>query len=131
MHHNKTILIVEDDAMLRKILRIMIEDKLSEWQVLEASNGKEGAVVAQTQRPDLILLDFYMPVMNGFEMALILKAQPETCNIPIVLISSACITDPQVAPLRQLCQGVLDKGKLFQELERMIQGMMNFKSYIV
>jgi DNA-binding NarL/FixJ family response regulator len=67
------ILIVDDNSLVRKLLRDCLELE-GGWQVCaEASNGKEGVEKAQEVHPDLIVLDLSMPVMNGLEAARILK----------------------------------------------------------
>ena len=58
-----TILLIEDDLLVRKNLQDILE--LESFQILEASNGKEGLLIAQTHLPDLILCDVMMPEMDG------------------------------------------------------------------
>jgi|SRR5690348_9290125 len=74
-----TVLIVDDNVHVRKSLRLTIEKEL-EWQVCgEASNGAEGVSAATRLRPDIVVLDLSMPVMNGIEAARQLKRLvPET-----------------------------------------------------
>lgn len=74
-----TVLIVDDNVHVRKSLRLTIEKEL-EWQVCgEASNGAEGVSAATRLRPDIVVLDLSMPVMNGIEAARQLKRlMPET-----------------------------------------------------
>lgn len=68
-----TVLIVDDNVHVRKSLRLTIEKEL-EWQVCgEASNGAEGVSAATRLRPDIVVLDLSMPVMNGIEAARQLK----------------------------------------------------------
>jgi DNA-binding NarL/FixJ family response regulator len=70
---SKCILIVDDSPAVSKTLRQMLE-RHKGWEVCgEAVNGREGVEMAQQLKPDLILLDFSMPVMNGLEAALELK----------------------------------------------------------
>ena len=70
---NKTILIVEDERPLRQAMR----DKLqrSDFTVLEAENGKEGLETAVREKPDLILLDLMMPILDGMSMLKELRAK--------------------------------------------------------
>jgi two-component system cell cycle response regulator DivK len=80
------ILIVEDNAQNR----LLMVDILTAhgFEVLEARDGKEGIASAKTNKPDLILLDMQMPVMDGLEAARLLKADPETASIKIVAVTS-------------------------------------------
>ncbi|MEM0330223.1 MAG: response regulator [Archaeoglobaceae archaeon] len=57
------ILIVDDDPQIREIVRIMLKD----YEVIEASNGKEAIMLYKTMRPDIVLMDIYMPGMDGVE----------------------------------------------------------------
>jgi DNA-binding NarL/FixJ family response regulator len=67
------VLIVDDNAHIRKSLRWTIEHEL-DWQVCgEASNGAEGVFAAAEMKPDIVVLDLSMPVMNGIEAARQLK----------------------------------------------------------
>jgi len=83
---DKTILIVEDETYLREVLR----DKLNYtgFKTLEASNGKEGYQLALRQKPDLILLDLLMPVMNGIEMIKKLSTDHWGANVPIIIMTN-------------------------------------------
>lgn len=61
---NKTILIVDDEPTIRWILRVTLEGR--DFNVLEASSGEEGVSVAKQVKPDLIIMDYKMPDMNGW-----------------------------------------------------------------
>ncbi len=80
------ILIVEDNAQNR----LLMVDILTAhgFEVLEARDGREGIHLAKQDRPDLILLDMQMPVMDGMEAARILKADPDTRAIKILAVTS-------------------------------------------
>lgn len=82
----KTILIVEDDADARRIYG----DSLSEkgYQVLTATHGAEGVHLARRHRPDLILMDIRMPVMDGWQAIQYIKADATINQIPIWGISA-------------------------------------------
>jgi DNA-binding NarL/FixJ family response regulator len=81
----KRILIVDDSAAIRRTLRVLLRQR-PEWELCgEAENGREAVEQAQRLRPDLILLDFSMPIMNGFQAARELhKLMPE---IPILMFT--------------------------------------------
>jgi len=80
------ILIVEDNAQNR----LLMVDILTAhgFEVLEARDGQEGIASAKANKPDLILLDMQMPVMDGLEAARLLKADPETKSIKILAVTS-------------------------------------------
>lgn len=82
----KTVLIVEDD----EDTRIIYETALVErgFDVLTAAHGAEGVHLARRHRPDVILLDIRMPVMDGWQATCYLRSFPETCRIPVYGISA-------------------------------------------
>jgi two-component system, cell cycle response regulator DivK len=82
----KTILIVEDQFDNRIIYATMLEH--AGYAVLEAQNGAEGIVRAREHRPDLILMDLSMPVMDGWEATRRLKEDEELGEIPVFAISA-------------------------------------------
>ncbi len=81
-----TILVVEDNALHR----LLMIDLLSAhgYEVLEAPDGEEGIRIARERKPDLILLDMQMPVMDGIQAATLLKADPDTRDILILAVTS-------------------------------------------
>jgi signal transduction histidine kinase/CheY-like chemotaxis protein/ligand-binding sensor domain-containing protein len=81
----QTILVVDDEEHIRDLLRQELTD--SGYIVKEASNGKEAIQSIRTETPDLIILDVMMPEMNGFDVAAILKNDPSTMDIPILILS--------------------------------------------
>ena len=83
---SKSILIVDDSLVIRKILRETLERE-ADWKVCcEASNGREGVEKAQQLKPDLIVLDLSMPVMNGLDAARKLtRLLPE---VPLVMFTN-------------------------------------------
>ncbi len=82
----KVILIVEDDLKSLKLFRDLLQ--ATGYAIPEATNGKKAVELAKEKKPDLILMDIQMPVMDGFEATKILKAGAETSNIPIITLTS-------------------------------------------
>ena len=80
------ILIVEDQEDNRRILRDLLSK--AGFELLEATTGQEGVRLAEVNRPDLILMDVQMPVLDGHEATRRIKAQPELRKIPIIVITS-------------------------------------------
>lgn len=85
------ILVVDDEKDLVSTVEYRL--KFSECQVVTASNGQEGLDMAAAEKPDLILLDTSMPVMNGHEMLKKLRANPELKHIPVIMLTA--ISSPQ------------------------------------
>ena len=81
----KMILVVDDEASIRKLLRQELEPE--GYLIREAQNGKEAIERVRRERPNLILLDVLMPEMNGLEVAIALKTDPFSMDIPIIVLS--------------------------------------------
>lgn len=82
----KTVLVVEDQEDNRCIACTYLENR--GYRVLQAANGAEGVSAARAERPDIILMDIKMPVMDGIEAVRQLKRYPELRDVPIVAYSA-------------------------------------------
>lgn len=80
------ILVVDDNKMNRVLVCDIL--KTHGFDVLEADNGHECLKIIQTKRPDCILMDMQMPIMDGFETTKIIKTNPQTKDIKIIAITS-------------------------------------------
>lgn len=83
---SQQILIVEDEADIRELLRFNLERE--GFSVLEAADGNEALRLARQHLPDLMLLDVMMPGPNGFEVCRLLGAQAETAHIPVLMLTA-------------------------------------------
>ncbi len=84
---NKRILIVDDESVNRKMLRMVLKN-LGHIQTLEAEGGDQAVEMAQSEVPDLILMDIMMPDMDGLEASRKIKEEEATKNIPIIFLSA-------------------------------------------
>ncbi|MDP2412658.1 GAF domain-containing protein [Daejeonella sp.] len=82
---NASILVVDDDDSIRSLLDQELSD--AGYLIEQARNGKEALEAVRKNKPDLIILDVMMPEMNGFDAAAILKNDPQTMDIPIIILS--------------------------------------------
>jgi chemotaxis response regulator CheB len=82
----KSVLIVDDNASIRQVLCELFEREVDSEVCGEAENGKEAIEKAQELRPDLIVLDLSMPVMNGFDAARVLKRLMPA--VPLIMYSA-------------------------------------------
>ena len=82
---SSNILVVDDEPSIRELLRQELRD--TGYQVTLAENGKQALQKIREHRPDMIILDVMMPELNGFDLAAILKNDPKTLNIPILILS--------------------------------------------
>ena len=83
---NDRILVIEDDPSTLWLLQYTLERE--GYQVLTASNGLEGLRKAQNEEPDLVVLDLMLPGIDGFEICRCLRAEPQTAELPIFILSA-------------------------------------------
>ena len=83
----KRILVVEDQADNMQILRDLLTS--AGYELIEAKDGEEGVKVATAERPDLILMDIQLPLLDGYEATRRIKSDPALRAIPIIVITSA------------------------------------------
>jgi len=82
----KKILVVDDEESIRLLVSTTLEDE--EFEIVEASDGKEALERVKEGKPDLILLDVMMPEINGLEVCRRLKGDPETKDIYIIMLTA-------------------------------------------
>ncbi len=82
----KKILIIEDEQVLQKTLEKFLIDE--GYNLVSATDGEIGLKLARTQKPNLIMLDLILPKLNGFEVLKELKANKETKNIPVIILTN-------------------------------------------
>jgi two-component system cell cycle response regulator DivK len=87
---SKRILVVEDQDDNRQILRDLFASV--GYDMTEAVDGKAGVAAAKEQRPDLILMDIQLPLLDGYEATRRIKADPELKSIPIIVVTSYALS---------------------------------------
>lgn len=91
----KTILIIEDNPLVREMYRSAL--KSLNARLVETQRGEVAVAVAKHEHPDLILLDIMLPDMSGHEVAVRLKASPETAHIPILAVTNTATASDEDA----------------------------------
>ena len=86
MLFEKKILVVDDNVAVVSTLKTFLE--IEGYEVIVARSGAEGFKLAKEENPDLIITDFVMPNINGYHFTKMLKSDPDTSSIPVILISS-------------------------------------------
>jgi CheY-like chemotaxis protein len=81
-----TVLVVDDEFGIVDVLETILTDE--GYRVVTACNGKQGLVRLSAEKPDVILLDFMMPILGGAEMLRAMAAEPAYQRIPVIMISS-------------------------------------------
>ena len=120
-----TVLIVEDDAELREILQAEFE--LEGLTALTATNGSEAVIAARELKPDLILMDLMMPVMDGIEATKIVKGSEETRHIPIIMLTAAGNKEDIVAGLEAGAIDYITKPFFMPELKSRLRSVLQHK----
>ena len=87
---SKRILVVEDQEDNRQILRDLLSS--AGYEMMEAWDGEAGVKAAKELRPELILMDIQLPLMDGYEATRRIKADPELKNIPIIVVTSYALS---------------------------------------
>ena len=117
----KKILVVEDVEFNRDLVVQLLEDT---YEVLTAADGSEGIYVAEHERPDLILMDLSLPVIDGWEAARRIKANVTLRGIPIIALSAHAMAGDEERALQSGCDDYLSKpldaDLLFAKLARFL-----------
>ena len=87
---SRRVLVVEDHEDNRRILRDLLEH--AGYEMIEAVTGEEGLALADSERPDLILMDIQLPGLDGYETTRRIKANPTLARIPIVAVTSYALS---------------------------------------
>ncbi len=116
------ILLIEDNEMNRDMLSRRLERR--DYQVVIAADGGQGVQLAQTEAPDLILMDMSLPVLDGWEATRQLKAAPETQSIPIIALTAHAMSDDREKALAAGCNDYDTKPIDFPRLLAKIQTLL-------
>ena len=82
----RKILAVDDEKHICRLVQVNLERQ--GYEVVTANDGKEALEKVQTERPDLVVLDVMMPYMDGFEVLQTLRRNPETRDIPVIMLTA-------------------------------------------
>ncbi len=106
-------MIVEDDQPTRSLMRRTLEE--AHWEVAEAENGADGLERVTERRPDLILLDLMMPVMDGFDFVLELRKRENGRTIPVIVVTAMDLSEAQRLQLAGGVEHIIEKGAFEQD----------------
>lgn len=101
------ILVVEDTEDNRKIIRDLLT--AAGYDLIEALDGAEGVAVAQRERPDLVLMDIQLPVVDGYEATRRIRATPELARVPIIAVTSYALSGDEAKARAAGCDGYVAK----------------------
>lgn len=105
--HRPELLLVEDDETSRDVLSRRLAKH--GFAVTVANDGAEGLMLARSQPPAVVLLDLRLPILDGWEVARRLKADPETRHVPIIALSAHALAEDRVRALAAGCDAYLSK----------------------
>ena len=114
----KTILVVDDTEWNRDLVVQLLED---EYNVLQAVDGADAVRKAEQEKPDLILMDLGMPVMDGWEATRKIKANGDLTHIPIIAVTSHAMVGDEIEARNAGCDDYLPKPIDETELLRKIK----------
>jgi two-component system, cell cycle response regulator DivK len=103
----KRILVAEDQEDNRRILRDLLGS--ADFEMIEAVDGEAAVAAAKRERPDLILMDIQMPLMDGYEATRRIKADLELKNIPIIVVTSYALSGDETKARAAGCDGYVTK----------------------
>ncbi len=122
-----TILIVDDEAQNRRLLAVLLRPE--GYQTESAASGEEALKAVALSAPDLILLDIMMPGIDGYQVASILKANPATANIPIIMVTAHAERSARLAGLEAGAEEFLTKPVDRTELWLRVRNLLRLKAF--
>jgi two-component system cell cycle response regulator DivK len=104
---SKRILVVEDTENNRRILNDLLTH--AGFEVIEAVDGEKGVAMAAERRPDLILMDIQLPLVDGYEATRRIKSDPDLRAIPIIVVTSYALSGDEAKARAAGCDGYIAK----------------------
>jgi two-component system cell cycle response regulator DivK len=104
---SKCILVVEDQEDNRQILRDLLGN--AGYELTEAENGEEAIAAVGRRRPDLILMDIQLPVMDGYEATRRIRTNPDLRSVPIIAVTSYALAGDEDKAFAAGCDGYVTK----------------------
>ncbi len=114
-----TILLVEDNEVNREMMRRRLQRR--GYEVIDAVDGQEAILKAQTEHPSIILMDMSLPIIDGWDATARLKADPATSGIPIVGLTAHAMVEDKQRALKAGCDDYATKPVEFEKLLAMIE----------
>jgi two-component system, cell cycle response regulator DivK len=103
----KRILVVEDQADNRRILHDLLTN--AGYEIIIAEDGEKALDIVKRERPNLILMDIQLPLLDGYEVTRRIKADPTLCAIPIIVITSYALSGDEAKAKAAGCDAYVAK----------------------
>ena len=120
---SKKILIVDDELESVKLIGLMLQRR--GYEIAAARSGAQALTKAQTENPDLVILDVMMPDMDGYEVCRELRANPKTSSLPIIMFTAKTTVDDKVAGFQAGADDYLTKPIHPQELTSRVEAVLS------
>jgi len=106
--------VVDDTPEARRLIRRILQSQ-GDFEIFEATNGREAIELVSKELPDLVILDLMMPDVNGFMVLDELRAKPETANIPVIVATAKELTVDEKSRLQGQIQSLMMKGDFLND----------------
>ena len=120
-----TVLVVEDNQDNRELIVKAL--RVNGYNVIEAADGEEAIEKAKTEKPDLILMDLFIPKIDGYEVTRILKGNDEFKNIPVIACTAHAMKGDMEDALAAGCDGYITKPIDVRKLSNQIDSFLRKK----
>jgi CheY-like chemotaxis protein len=117
-----TVLLVEDTEDNRQMMKKLLE--LSDFRVVEATNGREAVELARRERPQIILMDLSLPFVDGLAATRQIRRLPGLSKVPIVAVSAHDTTDFHSDAMDAGCNAYVTKPIYYPELEELVNRLL-------
>ena len=118
----KRILIIEDQEDNRAIMRDLLST--AGYALIEAVDGEEGVRLARTERPDLILMDIQLPVLDGYEATRQIRAISDLKSVPIIAVTSYALSGDEAKTREAGCDSYVAKPFSPRELLAKVRALL-------
>ena len=108
------VVVVDDTSEARRLIRRILQSQ-GDFEIFEATNGREALELIALEQPDLVILDLMMPEVDGFAVLDSLRGKPETANIPVIVATAKELTVDEKSRLQGQIQSLMLKGDFLND----------------
>ena len=108
------VVVVDDTSEARRLIRRILQSQ-GDFEISEATNGRDAIELVTRERPDLVILDLMMPEVDGFAVLDSLRSKPETANIPVIVATAKELTVDEKSRLQGQIQSLMLKGDFLND----------------
>jgi two-component system cell cycle response regulator DivK len=120
---NKTVLVVDDAPLNRKLIRTILA--MRRIRVIEAEDAEQAFKLIREQHPALVLMDLQLPGLNGLEATRAIKSNPDTENIPVLILSAGSVPEDDPQMREAGCAGLILKPFSAEELLNKVSSFLS------